>query len=121
MSWETIEYEGQTYRVAVVRTTQGVWLGWRGGSVCVKQQGRRATGQPADGVDAIAAPMTGKVLDVLVAPGDSVEAGQVLVILEAMKMEYRLKAPAEGVVETVCCAPGELVDQGATLATLDET
>ena len=57
---------------------------------------RRPRGRAGDG--AITAPMPGTVLDVRVADGDRVEAGQVLVVLEAMKMELALKAPFDGTV-----------------------
>ena len=50
------------------------------------------------------APLTGKVIEVAVNAGDEVGADQLLVVLEAMKMEYRLTAPAAGAVQSVHCA-----------------
>jgi biotin carboxyl carrier protein len=62
--------------------------------------------------------MTGKVVRVAAVPGGKVAAGEVVVVLEAMKMEYRLVAPRDGTVESVRCREGDLVDLGATLVTL---
>jgi len=59
--------------------------------------------------------MTGKISAVSVAVGDTVSAGDELVILEAMKMEYRLTAPHAGVVRSIDCSTGELCDLGAEL------
>jgi biotin carboxyl carrier protein len=64
--------------------------------------------------------MPGKVLDVRVAVGDEVTAGQVLVVLEAMKMEHRFAAPVDGVVTAVHVAVGDQVQHGATLLVVEE-
>jgi len=63
----------------------------------------------------VAAPLPGKVVQVLVAPGAAVKKGQPLLVLEAMKMEHTIQAPADGEVERVDCAAGEQVDEGAEL------
>jgi 3-methylcrotonyl-CoA carboxylase alpha subunit len=64
--------------------------------------------------------MTGKVIQVSATPGRSVAENEVLVVLEAMKMEYRLAAPRAGVVAAVHCAVGDLVDLGRTLVTFTD-
>jgi biotin carboxyl carrier protein len=66
----------------------------------------------------VKAPMPGRVVKVLVAPGDAVAAGQGLVVLEAMKMENEVRARAEGTVAEVHVAAGAAVEGGAKLVTL---
>ena len=77
---------------------------------------------PADEVAAgsLQAPMPGTVVRVDVAPGDQVDARQVLVVIEAMKMQHQIGAPAAGVVAEVRVRPGETVDAGAVLVVLDD-
>jgi acetyl/propionyl-CoA carboxylase alpha subunit len=67
------------------------------------------------------APMPGHVLDVRVAPGQSVQAGAVLVVLEAMKMEHSLTAPWDGRVEAVHVKAGDRVEEGADIVLLQPT
>jgi biotin carboxyl carrier protein len=61
------------------------------------------------------APMPGLVMRVEVEVGQTVKAGQGVVIVEAMKMENELKSPAEGVVAEIRCQAGQAVEKGATL------
>ncbi|MBM4060868.1 MAG: hypothetical protein FJ265_07200 [Planctomycetes bacterium] len=81
----------------------------------VSQRGSGAAA--ADGT--IRAPMTGTVLDVLCAPGDTVAADQTLVVLSAMKMEHKLAAGVAGVVQAVAAKKGVIVDQGAALVVVE--
>jgi biotin carboxyl carrier protein len=64
--------------------------------------------------------MPGKVIRVEVATGDEVRAGQVLVVLEAMKMEHTLRAPYGGTVGEVDCRAGDQVEAGAVLVVVEE-
>jgi 3-methylcrotonyl-CoA carboxylase alpha subunit len=63
-------------------------------------------------------PMPGLVLEVRARPGDTVAAGTVLVVLEAMKMEHSLSAPWDGTVAAVAVKPGDRVEEGVELAVL---
>jgi biotin carboxyl carrier protein len=63
----------------------------------------------------VTAPMTGSIVEVRCAVGDAVEAGQVLLVIESMKMNNELRSPASGVVETVAVAAGQRVSAGELL------
>lgn len=71
------------------------------------------------GAARITAPIPGKVVKVQVAPGDHVELGQSVVVLEAMKMENELEAERAGRVATVHVGAGDTVDAGAVLVELE--
>jgi biotin carboxyl carrier protein len=73
----------------------------------------------AEGPQEVKAPMPGKVVKVLVKPGDAVEEGQGLVIVEAMKMENVLKSAIKGVVKEVFVNEGQAVEARMPLATVD--
>jgi biotin carboxyl carrier protein len=64
---------------------------------------------------ALAAPMPGRILSVLVVEGETVQKGQVLVVLEAMKMEHAVKSPRAGVVANLAAEPGKMVGPGDVL------
>ncbi|MBE6638613.1 MAG: biotin/lipoyl-binding protein [Ruminococcaceae bacterium] len=72
----------------------------------------------AEGATKIPAPMPGTVVAVKVSAGQSVKAGDVICVLEAMKMENDIVSPADGVIATVC-GKGTSVNSGDTLATLN--
>ncbi len=67
----------------------------------------------------VEAPMPGNILDVKVSVGDSVTNGQVLCILEAMKMENDIVAPSDGTVASVEVNKGDSVEAGTTIITLN--
>lgn len=67
---------------------------------------------------AVVSPMPGNVLDVMVKVGDQVEAGQIVVVLEAMKMEIEITAEAAGIVSSIEVKKGDPVESGSTLMLL---
>lgn len=92
-----VQYEGREYRLSEAG------------------QGRRVPpGQRGD----LRAPMAGKIIRVMVQAGDAVQAGEPLLILEAMKMEQQIAAPQDGVVDRILCREGEQVTAGAELVVL---
>lgn len=70
------------------------------------------------GGTSVNAPMPGTILSVNVSEGQSVKKGDVLIVLEAMKMENEIKAPNDATVSSVAVQKGESVDTGAVLVTL---
>ena len=67
-------------------------------------------------VSVLTAPMPGRVIAVRAAPGESVRAGQPVVVIEAMKMEHGVAAPIDGTVERVTVREGDQVERGAVVA-----
>ncbi|HUJ47183.1 MAG TPA: acetyl/propionyl/methylcrotonyl-CoA carboxylase subunit alpha [Rhizomicrobium sp.] len=65
--------------------------------------------------DRVTAPMPGKVIQVLVRPGETVKRGAALAVLEAMKMEHTLSASADALIATVDVSPGDQVNEGAVI------
>ena len=72
-----------------------------------------------EGNVAVSAPVPGKILAVKAKEGDSVKAGDVLLVLEAMKMENDIVAPQDGVVASINVKVGDSVESGAKLASLN--
>ncbi|HDT12693.1 MAG TPA: biotin/lipoyl-binding protein [Candidatus Marinimicrobia bacterium] len=68
----------------------------------------------------IKAPIPGTIISVLIEPGDSVEIGQVVAKMEAMKMENNIMASSDGVVKSVDVKPGSSVLEGDVLITLED-
>lgn len=115
-----VEMDGRrrTYRVRQRGDTFEV-DGARGGATLTEIDRYPIIGLDAD-PGSLHAPMPGKVLNVLVSEGDHVEAGTVLLVMEAMKMEHTLRAPVAGVVTSVRAAAGDQVEADAPLIVIHD-
>ena len=82
-------------------------------------QGRRHSAVEAEGRQQVVAPMPGKVIRLLVSAGDEVEAGQGLVVVEAMKMQNEIRSPKKGKVERLHVKEGQAVNAGDVLVWVD--
>ena len=71
------------------------------------------------GATTVEAPMPGKILNIKVSEGQGVKFGEVVVIMEAMKMETEIVAPADGTVSKILVKAGDSVDTGAALVALN--
>ncbi|WP_433231767.1 acetyl/propionyl/methylcrotonyl-CoA carboxylase subunit alpha [Actinomadura formosensis] len=118
----TLTYAGRTTSFEAARDGDTLWLGRDGHawalSEHVRAEGGAASGAAGDGV--LRSPMPGTVLAVKAAEGDRVEAGQPLVVVEAMKMEHTVTAPLAGVVAKLPVRAGAQVALDAVLAVIEE-
>ena len=116
-----VEIDGRTDTVYVAGPIHDRWVFWNGrvfrGDFRESTPDRgRVERSPAN--QTLAAPMPATVVTVHVKPGDAVKKGQIVMLLEAMKMELPLRAPGDGVVTAVHCREGQLVDADAPLVEL---
>jgi biotin carboxyl carrier protein len=95
---------GREFRVEIVDPRS--WRRGRGGGIDL------------EGRQQISAPMAGKVVRVLVAPGQQVEVGQGLLVVEAMKMQNEIRSPKTGTVERLLAKEGQTVNTGEVLAVI---
>jgi 3-methylcrotonyl-CoA carboxylase alpha subunit len=113
---QLVELEGEVTRLRAA---------WQGERIVVFTDGVRhalvpvdpheATGE-AEGADSrVRSVMPGKVVELAVAAGDSVKAGDLLAVIEAMKVQFRITAPRDGTIAAIDCAVGDLVEDGAEL------
>ncbi len=117
--------EHRPYDVFAVEGPQGyhIVIGSRMFAVSAPSRRGRSAGGPedieaGDGEWVLKSPMAGVIQDVRVQPGDEVEAGQVVLVIEAMKMQNDLHARRSGTVKAVYVTIGQRVDQGAPLLVL---
>ena len=124
MKYYTITVNGVAYSVSVEETAAGA------APVAAAPAAPKAPAAPAAapkaaapagaaGAVSVKAPMPGNILDVKVAAGASVKAGDVLVILEAMKMENEIVAPQDGTVASVNVHKGDTVNSGDVLVSMN--
>ncbi|MFF5935624.1 acetyl/propionyl/methylcrotonyl-CoA carboxylase subunit alpha [Streptomyces sp. NPDC012508] len=115
----TLALDGITHRLHLATSPEGIWLGRDGDSWHVLDHDpvqAALTGARHGGADTLAAPMPGTVTVVKVAVGDEVEAGQSLLVVEAMKMEHVISAPHAGTVTELDVTPGSTVAMDQILA-----
>jgi acetyl/propionyl-CoA carboxylase alpha subunit len=106
-------------RCAVARGRRGVWVSCEGRTWLLEEERPEAAAKGSSSQDELRAPMTGRVVQVVARKGAPVKEGDLLVTIEAMKMEFKLTAPEDGVVEEVRCAEGERVELGDLLVVLE--
>ena len=112
-----IYFEDGTKAWAHVAKVGDVWWVHHSGRIFTME--RIEAGASSDEhLGGLVAPMPGVVLDVLVSAGQSVEAGQTLMILEAMKMETEVRAPRSGKIASIDVSEGDAVDVGEPLLQL---
>lgn len=112
-------FEGRRHVARVARVGHDVHVALGGEVYVLSPDSGTAADTPTLASPEIVAPMPGKVTEVLVREGQEVEAGDGLVILEAMKMENRLTAEAPAVVRKVHVEAGQMVEGGAVLVELE--
>jgi propionyl-CoA carboxylase alpha chain len=115
-----LEVDGRRSALAITSVGARRLVHGEFGDVELIELPRFAVAGPAQAGGALKAPMPGRVLAISVAPGESVVRGQLLMVLEAMKMEHRITAPVDGIVQAIRVAEGEQVANGALLAVLDD-
>jgi acetyl/propionyl-CoA carboxylase alpha subunit len=118
--WFHVRSEGRVTRCAVARGRRGVWVACEGRSFLLEEDRPESGARGAlPSADELRAPMTGRVVQVAVVPGARVAEGELLVTIEAMKMEFKLVAPEAGVVAEVRCEAGGRVELGDLLVVLE--
>jgi biotin carboxyl carrier protein len=116
--------DGRSYQAHAEAGADCAWITIRGHRFCVvatdpRRWSRKRMGAHGAEQEQIVAPMPGKIVRLLVEPGQAVEAGQGVVVMEAMKMQNELKTRRAGRVAAVPVRPGETVSAGAILATIE--
>jgi 3-methylcrotonyl-CoA carboxylase alpha subunit len=109
---------GARHRVAWARDADRVFV-WCDGKTFVFSRARQARSAGADHGGDLRAPMPGRVRRASAAVGDRVARGEVVLVLEAMKMEHSIRAPRDGVIRAVHVREGDLVEAGMELAEIE--
>ena len=119
----SILLHGESHEIRIARSRDGqmsVQTGLREFAAEVTDQrswrGRRLGHVEVQGRQQITAPMAGKVVRLLVKSGDTVEVGQGLLVVEAMKMQNEIRSTKSGIVERLLAEEGQTVNSGETLA-----
>ena len=115
-----VEIDGRRLRCAITTTDERAWVQVPTGTVEFELLPRFSPPETDEVGGGLVAPMPGSVLEVRTSVGAAVTAGDVLVVLEAMKMEHHVRAPLDGTVSELRVAVGDQVANGALLLVIDE-
>jgi len=114
------DIDGTRQRLHAIRRGETLYLHWHGELHAITRFDPIAAAEASHAQQGgLSAPMNGSIVRVLVEPGQAVEAGTALVVLEAMKMEHSIRAPEAGTVKALYCREGEMVSEGAVLVELE--
>lgn len=117
--------DGRAYEIKreQIATEVHLWVGSRRLAVEVRDprslRSRQKAGGAESGPRQIVAPMPGRIVRLLVAENAEVEAGQGIVVIEAMKMQNEIKSPKKGTVKKISATPGASVNPGDVLAVVE--
>lgn len=117
------EHQGKLFEAEAQNVAGTMWIHFQGRTFVYESESQKRRARSASSGAAkgdILSPMPGKVTKILKVQGELVAAGDAILVMEAMKMEYTLKAERAGVVSSMTCAIGEQVSLGKKLAHVDE-
>jgi acetyl-CoA/propionyl-CoA carboxylase, biotin carboxylase, biotin carboxyl carrier protein len=117
-NWYLVNDGDSQKRVAVATGAGTTWV-FIDGQVWQIDDPAERTRKRASRDSSVMAPMPATVVAINTAPGKSVNEGDTVIVLEAMKMELPIRAPRSGVVKTIHCAKGELVQPGVNLLEIE--
>ena len=120
--WTIAHSDGTVLATTVASAVQspgGLWIGVEGTSTPWQAQAASSRARHASVEADVRSPMSATVVRVLVAVGDTVDVGDTLLVVEAMKMEMPLRAPRAAVVRALHCNEGELVQPTTVLVELE--
>ena len=112
------EGDGQA-RVAVATSGNVTWVFFEGNVWQVEDVASERVRKKTGGDKTVMSPMPATVVAINTAPGTTVNEGDTLIVLEAMKMELPIRAPKSGIVKAVHCTKGELVQPGVNLLEIE--
>ncbi len=113
-----LEIDGRKHKAVATKVGDVWWIHIMGHTL--QFEVLEAGASSADDEGGLTAPMPGKILEVHVSIGQSVKSGDVLMVMEAMKMEHKIVASNDGKVESIHFKEGDQVPQGAELLSLSE-
>ena len=117
--WHVVYVDGVRKRVAIARAGATTWVFVDGNTFTLTDGQGGAARAKSGGTGSVMSPMPATVVSINTSAGAQVKDGDVLIVLEAMKMELPIKAPRAGVVKAVHCSKGELVQPGTDLVELE--